>query len=338
MRILHTLSSPAWSGPAEGVALLADAQRRLGHDVKVAIDRKRAKVTSEEPSLPHFETMGLLDERNLELSVKSSARRVWKDVRTMKQFEVDIIHCHFSHDHTVTFFGRPSMAKVVRSIHAPRSLRWSTPRANGWTVPTEALSQQLAPAHCLVMPALVADTFKPAADRSALRKQLGIEGAPLIGMVSTFQKSRRHDLGIEAFAQLTRERPDARLVLIGDGTLEPVLRVGVLSRGITDAVTFPGYQSGPDFVRWLQAFDEVWVLGLGNDFSGRAAAQARACGVRVIAVEQGALPQVADAVVPADAEAIVKASQSGTRREIQVLTADQIAASVVGLYERILAG
>ena len=57
MRILHTLASPAWSGPAEGVALLADAQRRLGHEVQVAIDRRRHEVSSEELSLPYFETM-----------------------------------------------------------------------------------------------------------------------------------------------------------------------------------------------------------------------------------------------------------------------------------------
>ncbi len=336
MRILHTLSSPAWSGPAEGVALLADAQRRLGHEVKVAIDRKRTHVTSEEASLPYFETMGLLDERKLELSVKSSPTQVWRDVRALKQFEVDVIHCHFSHDHTVAFFGRPATAKIVRSIHTPRSMRWSTPRASGWTVPTEALGSQLAPAPCLVMPALVAAAFEPHPDRAVLRRELGVEGSPLIGMISTFQPSRRHDLGIEAFAQLKHQCPRARLVLIGDGKLDAVLRVGVISRGLTDAVTFPGYQHGLDFVRWLQAFDEVWVLGLGNDHSGRAAAQARACGVRVIGVDEGALVHIVDEVVAPEPEQIVKASLSGSRRPLQSLSTDQIAASVVALYERIL--
>lgn len=337
MRILHTLASPAWSGPAEGVALLADAQRRAGHDVKVAIDRKRTSVSSEEESLPYLETMGLLDERDLELSVKSSPQAVWRDVRTLRHLEVDIVHCHFSHDHTVAFFGRPAGARVIRSIHAPRSIKWSTPRAAGWTVPTEGLATQLAPQPVLVMPALVAEGFTPPADRAALRKALGVDGAPLIGMVSTFQPSRRHDLGIEAFTLLRREKPDARLVLIGDGALEAVLRMQVLSRGIVDAVTFPGYQAGADFIRWQQAFDEVWVLGLGNDFSGRAAAQSRRCGARVIAVDEGALGQLADAVVPPDADAIVKASLSGARREAQIPTADQIAASVLGLYDRVRA-
>jgi glycosyltransferase involved in cell wall biosynthesis len=334
VRILHTLSSPAWSGPAEGVALLADAQRRLGHEVKVAIDRKRHEVSSEEVSLPYLETMGLLDERNLELSVKSSATQVWRDVRALRQLEVDVIHCHFSHDHTVTFFGRPAMATVIRSIHAPRSLRWSTPRADGWTVPTQQLAQQLQPQKCVVMPALVGPEFKPPADRAALRKELGVGGAPLIGMVSTFQTSRHHDLGIDAFSLLKRENPEAHLVLIGDGQLEAVLRARVLSRGLSGSVTFPGYQPGIDFVKWQQVFDEVWVLGLGNDFSGRAAAQARVCGARVLGVDDGALATLADEVVPLDAEAIAKASLSAARKAIEVPTPDQIAVQVLDLYDR----
>ena len=46
----------------------------------------------------------------------------------------------------------------------------------------------------------------------------------------------------------------------------------------------------------MQAFDELWVLGLGNDWAGRAAAQGRAVGARVVVVEEGALPDWADAV------------------------------------------
>lgn len=336
MRILHTLASPVWSGPAEAVALLADAQRRLGHDVKVAIDRKRTRVTSEEPALPYFQELGLLEEDSgLELSVKSAPGRIFSDARALKRRAADIIHCHFTHDHVVAAFGRPRGSKIIRSIHAPRSLRWTTPRADGWTVPTDGLAAQLAAKPCLVMPALVADSFRPPADRAALRTELGLEGAPLIGMVSTFQRSRRHEVGIEAFARLHRQNAAARLVLIGDGELGAVLRVGVLSRRIENAVTFTGYKPGPEFVRWLQAFDEVWVLGLGNDFSGRAAAQARSCGVRVISVDEGALPRVADALVPPDPDAVVSASLSAARRHLPVSTPDQIAASVIALYDRV---
>src|SRR5439155_19175885 len=96
-----------------------------------------------------------------------------------------------------------------------------------------------------------------------------------------------------------QSRPTARLVLTGDGELEPELRSIVSALGLEGSVTFAGYQRAESFVRWLQALDEVWVLGLGNDYSGRAAAQARACGVKVVAVDEGALASLADALVPA---------------------------------------
>jgi hypothetical protein len=98
-----------------------------------------------------------------------------------------------------------------------------------------------------------------------------------------------------------------------------------------------GYQSGVDFVRHLQALDEVWLLGLGNDWSARAAAQARACGVRVIAVDEGALADFADVVVEPSAEALVSASRSGARREFRVESPASIAARVLEFYERLRA-
>ena len=57
----------------------------------------------------------------------------------------------------------------------------------------------------------------------------------------------------------------------------------------------------------------------------------------MISVDEGALPGLADELVAPDAEALVRASTSGTRREIQILSAEQIATSVVDLYDRVRA-
>ena len=65
MRILHLLSSPVFSGPAEAVALLASAQRRAGATVSVAVDTTRPGTGSEEAALPRFAALGLLDSRGL---------------------------------------------------------------------------------------------------------------------------------------------------------------------------------------------------------------------------------------------------------------------------------
>ncbi len=337
MRILHLLASPFYSGPAENVALLALAQRAAGHDVTVAVDRLRTEVLAEEPAAPRFRELGLLDEGGLELSVKSPPWRMWRDLRRLKVRSVDVVHSHFSHDHLLARWGRPAGATLVRSLHAPRSLRASLPVAEAYTVPASALLPRLLERGKMaqVLPALVDARFRPEEDRQALRQELGLEGAPLIGMVSTFQPSRRHGVGVEAFAQYRQRHPEARLVLVGDGALLEQTRRQVANLGLTEAVTFAGYQQGDAFARWLRALDEVWLLGLGNDWSARAAAQARASDVRVVAVSEGALPDLADARVDAPTpDAVVAAALSGQRAPVRHPTNDQIAADVLELYAR----
>ncbi len=333
MRILHLLASPVWSGPIENVAMLALAQRSLGHQVTVAVDRKREDLSSEEPAVPRLRELDLLDTGALELSVKSSPRALLEDLRRLRDRAVDVVHAHFSHDHFLARWGAPKGSRLVRSIHAPRSLRWSLPRADAFTVTSQADLLRLSGQRAIVLPALASPEFRPATNRAALRSELSLEGDPLVGMASTFQASRRHDLAIEAFALLRRQLPNARLVLIGDGQLEPKLRAQVARLGLEAAVTFAGYQRGRSFVRWLQALDEVWVLGLGNDFSGRIGAQARLCGAKVIAVDEGGLAILADAIVPTLEPAALCAASLGSHRvDRRLPTHQEIAREVLAIY------
>lgn len=328
MRILHLLASPAWTGPAENIALLALEQQKLGHEVTVAIDRKRSRLPDEEPLMPRLDALKLLDNSGLELSVKSLPWAWVRDIRTLKKLNVDVVHSHFSHDHFIARFGTPRTAKLIRSVHAPRSLK-GLPRAHAYTASSEKDALPAAPKR--VLQALLASEFVPPADKPALRRDLALSGNPLVGMVSHLMPSRNHDLALRAFAELQRVAPEARLVLVGDGPLRAELEMQASSLGVNP--NFAGYKSGADFVRYLQALDVVWILGLGNDFTARAARQARACGVRVVAVDEGALSQWADAVVPKTAEAIAVATADGTRRNVSALSNEDIARDILSLYE-----
>lgn len=309
MRILHLLASPVWSGPAETVALLARAQRKLGHQVSVAIDRLRLNSGSEEPAKPRFELLELLDDNGLEMSVKSSPAGMLRDMAGLRRVPADVVHAHFSHDHMLAGLALPRRTPLIRSIHAPRSLRRLMPRANGWTVPFDSLSKRLTGRAVLTLPAFVDPMFVPHPNRQDLRNSLAVHGDPVVGMVSTFQPTRRHDLGVAAFDRLRRRHPRAHLVLVGDGELVGTVREDVEARGLSDHVTFAGYQSGSDFVPWLQLLDVVWILGLGNDWSGRAAAQARACGVKVVSVDEGALPSLANELTKPNPTSLMEATE-----------------------------
>ncbi|MDP1915912.1 MAG: glycosyltransferase [Myxococcales bacterium] len=332
MKVLHLLASPYFSGPAESLTQLALAQRSLGHDVSIAVDRKRTQTSAEELAVPRLQDLGLLADVGLELSVKSSPLAVARDIKALKSIAADVIHCHFSHDHLLARWGRQKGTTLVRSIHAPRSVRRLMPVADAWTVPFEALKRPFMGPRVMVLPPLVSASFSPPASRAELRRRLELPDVPLVGMVSTFQPSRRHALGVAAFDALVKRRPEAHLVLIGDGELVGPVQALVKEKGLSARVHFVGYQRGEAFVRWLQALDEVWVLGLGNDFSARAAAQARAVGVRVIGVNEGALSRFADVVVPAEATAVAKAALSPDRRHVTLERPEELAARVLELY------
>jgi L-malate glycosyltransferase len=334
VRVLHLLASPVFSGPAEAVALLAAAQQRAGATVKVAVDSTRAGTGTEESAVPRFEALGLLDSGGLALSAHPGVRTLWTDRGRLRHVEVDVIHCHTSHDHWLAWLGRPAGTRLVRSLHAPRSLRWSLPPADALTIPDAHLALQLWPGPVAVLPALV-DTqlFQPSADRRTLRNALGLGAGPVVGMVSTFQAPRRHAVAIAAFAKLRQRAPETTLVLLGDGVLEPALRAQVTASRLEGSVKFVGYRRGVDFVHWLQALDELWVLGLGNDWAGRAALQARACNVRVVAARLGALPEWADAVLEdVSPEALADSALGGERRQVPLPDVDAVASEGLTLY------
>jgi len=330
VRILHLLSSPVWSGPAEPVALLAEAQRALGHTVSIAIDSTRSGAGSEEPAAPRLEALGLLDRTGLRLCTRDGLGALWRDARRLGTLEADVVHSHFSHDHWVAALSGHRGLRV-RSFHAARSRRLLRPPAAAFTVPTAELGAGLRRPF-MVLPPLASPGFAPPADRAAVQRALGLT-APVVGMVSTFQASRRHALALAAFAQL--QAPGATLVLVGDGQLAPTLQAEAQRLGLASRVRFPGYQRGEALVRWMQAFDELWVLGLGNDGAGRAVVQGRAVGARVVAVAEEPLPTWADVVLPAPMpEALVAVALRGARRSVALPDVRAVAEELLGLYRR----
>ena len=86
----------------------------------------------------------------------------------------------------------------------------------------------------------------------------------------------------------------------------------------------------------MQAFDELWVLGLGNDEAGRAALQGRAVGARVVGVNEGALPVWVDVVLPeATPEALAAVALRAERRTVALPGPRTVAEAVLGLYARV---
>ncbi|MCZ6465395.1 MAG: glycosyltransferase, partial [Proteobacteria bacterium] len=115
---------------------------------------------------------------------------------------------------------------------------------------------------------------------------------PVIGIAARVQRHRRFDLLFEAMAELARQRPDARLLVMGRGThFDELARRPVERLGLGDRVILAGHRS-LDYPALLGSLDVFTLLVPGSDGTCRALLEASLCGVPSVATRRGALPEI----------------------------------------------
>jgi glycosyltransferase involved in cell wall biosynthesis len=151
---------------------------------------------------------------------------------------------------------------------------------------SEALRQELIrrglPAHKLVTlrNGVDSERFQPG-DRAAARRQTGLPGDALVlGMVGRFMPWKGHALVVEAFDQFARTRPNAHLLLVGNGPEEERIQAQARASQVASRIHFAGYQR--DVTAYYQAMDALifpsTIEGLAN-----ALLESLACGVPALA-------------------------------------------------------
>jgi glycosyltransferase involved in cell wall biosynthesis len=98
---------------------------------------------------------------------------------------------------------------------------------------------------------------------------------------------------LQAFATLSNDRPDAALVIVGDGPEGAALRAMAARLGIADRVTFTGRLSEPDTLRRIAA---AHVLVLPSFMEGLPIVlmEAMAAGTPVVASRVAGIPELVD--------------------------------------------
>jgi glycosyltransferase involved in cell wall biosynthesis len=103
------------------------------------------------------------------------------------------------------------------------------------------------------------------ADGLAVRRTLGIEdGAFVAGCVARFSPNKGHRFLFAALARLAEERPDARLLLVGQGDPAPY-RAEARTAGVVHRTLFLGTRS--DVPSCLRAMDVVVLPSLSESFN-----------------------------------------------------------------------
>lgn len=159
---------------------------------------------------------------------------------------------------TIVFHGKTRLHRgdvaLLRSFQAPQVRLVAVSQ----TLAAD-LQQELGMPVQVLRSALEPEGFRQALlEREAARHLLGLpqESGPVLGAVGRLVDSKGFDHLLDAFALAHRQRPDMRLVILGEGNQRSVLEARIKALGLEAAVTLYGHCT--ELFRLYRAFD--WVL------------------------------------------------------------------------------
>ncbi|HWB09121.1 MAG TPA: glycosyltransferase [Pirellulales bacterium] len=215
--------------------------------------------------------------------------------------------------------GVPVIASALHSTGLPDHVEWLNrrlaPITDAFIAVAEPHARYLAehegcPADKVrVIPNGVdTERFRPLPANTDLRVDLGLPpDAPVAAIVAALRPEKNHELFLAAAARIHHARPDARLLVIGDGAERSKLETLTSQLGLTDSVSFLGTRS--DIPELLSLVD-VLLLTSHMEANPVSILEALACGKPVVATRVGSIPEsVHDGkngylVAPGDEEAL----------------------------------
>ena len=163
--------------------------------------------------------------------------------------------------------------------------------------------------------------FKASRDTGALRRRWGVGDAPIMLTVARLVPHKGQDIGIKALAMLTRDFPELRYIMVGEGHDEQRLRELARGLGVSDKVGFVGvmrddelpeaYATSTIYLGASRVDRDINVEGFGISFL-----EAGASGVPSVAGDSGGVRsavrdgETGIVVPPTDVDAIADAIRS----------------------------
>jgi glycosyltransferase involved in cell wall biosynthesis len=231
--------------------------------------------------------------------------------RLHRQFAFDCIDAHYVYPDgfaaillgkilniPVVVSARGTDINVFPSFGLIRPLiRWTLRQAKGLIAVSSALKDRMVrlgapPDKIRVIPnGIDVERFKPI-DRGEARRSLGIPitGA-LIVSVGSLVPAKRHEVLIEAVAQLSTQIPDLKAYIIGDGSLRSELEALRRRTHTEDRVFLVGEKSNTELCRWFSAADASCLVSAREGWPN-VVMESLACGTPVIATRVGGIPEI----------------------------------------------
>lgn len=141
------------------------------------------------------------------------------------------------------------------------------------------------------------DRILASVDRDRLRRELGLEGAVIVGTVARLSREKGVDILVKAFASVYRRFPTARLLIVGDGPERASLALLTKESGLDGRVAWAGSQRWEKAIEHLSLMDVVAIPSRYEGF-GLTAIEAMACGKPVVAFCLDSLSEVIGSEAP----------------------------------------
>ncbi len=174
-----------------------------------------------------------------------------------------------------------------------------------------------------------------------------------IGVVSRLEGIKGMDLVVPAFAEVHRQEPDVRLLVVGDGSKRQLIERQTRETGVEESVTFVGRQAQDQLQDFYDQIDILLMPSRSEGF-GLTAIEGMARGCVLVASDIGGLPEVVldgetgllhrPADVPDIAEKVLslirqpllmaKMSEAAFQRSA-LFGGDRYGQSIADLYEKI---
>lgn len=174
----------------------------------------------------------------------------------------------------------------------------------------------------------VAPPVAPILTRGKIHQEFGMPvNCPLVSMLATYEPRKGHLMLLNAFVQVLKVLPSARLIICGDGYPDQVeqVRQYISKLGLSHAVCLTGFRR--DAYQIMGESDVVAIPTQSYESFGLVAVEAMSMGVPVVATNIGGLPEVVksghggyivDVLDAAGfAECLIKLLSNSTLRESQ---------------------
>ena len=319
LKICHVITRMNIGGAEENTLLTCMGLVKKGHDVTLVTG---LSTGPEGNLLAHSDTTGLNVIEIPELVRSISPFKDWKTYRKLlklfRKEQFDVVHTHASKAGILGRFAAfdAHVPFIVHTVHGQAfhpfqswlknaifkfAERLAANRSDKIYAVAQAMIDQcvaakIAPAekYKVVYSGMDLSSFMNATADQALREKLGIpEGAPVIGVIARMFPQKGYEDLLQIAPEIAGAFPEARFLLLGDGTMRQEIERKVQEMGLTGQFIFTGMVPPDEVCRYLP-FMSVLVHLSYHEGLPRTAVQALAAKVPVVAYPVDGTPEVVE--------------------------------------------